>query len=278
MGPVEQALFLLLRPLVKILIRNGVSTNTANELLNATFVSVAEEEFTLPNRKQSDSRISVITGLTRKQVAKYRKMQHVIGDEETQKRNRVERVITGWLRDEDFLDEKSDPLPLPLTGEVSFTTLVMRYAGDVPVRPVADELLRIGNIAMTENGAFRLTVRGYIPKPQSDSSLNLFGTQTADFLSTWDNNLAAKNRDDLRHQSQVSYNRIPVAQQQEFEQLCYRLGRRALEDLDRWLVAKQAPPGTQDTVRLGFGTYQFMGQNEESSDAQEKGNHQGDTG
>ena len=55
----------ILRPLIHILIRNGISYGTFADLAKWLFVDVAKREFAIEARKQTISRVSVITGLTR---------------------------------------------------------------------------------------------------------------------------------------------------------------------------------------------------------------------
>lgn len=254
------ALYRLFRPLVRILIRNGMSSETAEDVLRQAFVDVAETDFKLPNRKQTDSRISVLTGLPRKKVAKVRGKSLVNVQDQAAKFNRAERVITAWLREPDFLDEKGDPRILKLEGKDSFSDLVERHAGDVPVRAVADELLRIGNIAMLESGELRLLVRGYRPRALSDQMLVLLGNHTADFLSTLDYNLDGSNGDKRHYQGQVTYSHIPEQDVPAFKALSARLSQRLLEDLDRWLAETKANARSDgnETVRLGLGIYHVV--------------------
>ncbi len=60
----------ILQPLVRILIRSGISYGEVAELMKTVFVEVAARDFDLPDRKTSLSRIAILTGLTRKEVAK----------------------------------------------------------------------------------------------------------------------------------------------------------------------------------------------------------------
>ncbi len=75
-GPynVKQALLAayrhLLTPLVRILLRNGISYLEFAEVARQVFVDVAGRDFTLPKRKISLSRIAIMTGLSRKEVAR----------------------------------------------------------------------------------------------------------------------------------------------------------------------------------------------------------------
>ncbi|MBW2237417.1 MAG: hypothetical protein JRG85_18770, partial [Deltaproteobacteria bacterium] len=60
----------LLRPLVRILLRNGVPFRAFAEHAKKAYVDVALAELAVEDRKPSLSRASVITGLTRKEVSR----------------------------------------------------------------------------------------------------------------------------------------------------------------------------------------------------------------
>ena len=64
----------LLRPLVRILLRGGISYKTFADLVKWVYVDVAMKEFGIAGRKQSISRVSVITGLSRKEVLRVRRL------------------------------------------------------------------------------------------------------------------------------------------------------------------------------------------------------------
>jgi len=67
-GAVSAAVGRLIRPLVRILLRNGIPFGAFADIVKRVYVEVATEEFGLPGRKQSKSRVSILTGLSRKEV------------------------------------------------------------------------------------------------------------------------------------------------------------------------------------------------------------------
>ena len=58
----------LLRPLVRILLRNNVPHSMFCDFAKWVYVDVALREFQLPGRKRSISRVALLTGLSRKEV------------------------------------------------------------------------------------------------------------------------------------------------------------------------------------------------------------------
>ncbi len=111
------ALARMLRPLVRILLQRGVSFKALSDLLKWLYADVAAEEFDIAGRKQSISRVSVITGLTRMEVARLLDQRKPQDREASEKYNRAARVIAGWRRDTDFRDKRGAPAGLEFKGD-----------------------------------------------------------------------------------------------------------------------------------------------------------------
>jgi len=256
-----EAVMRLLKPLIRILLRQGISCGTFTELARRAYVEVAEKEFKVDGRKQSASRVSVLTGLNRKEVARIKALPPIAESGIDEHYNRAARVISGWLRDEAFHDRKGDPDVLPYEGaEHSFAELVKRYSGDMPTRAVADELLRVNAIEKTIHGELRLTARGYVTSGSDMDKFQVLGTDTRDLIQTIDHNLTHPPQEAL-FQRKVMYDNVPLEHVQGFQRLAARLGQGVLEQLDAWLAErdKDNDPGLDGTgrARLGLGIYQL---------------------
>src|SRR5882672_824106 len=94
----------ILKPLVRVLLRNGIPYRAFADIARQAYVEVAEKEFALPGRAQTASRISTITGLTRKEVTRTRAREPVGDVPSTWPQNRAARVISGWVRDKAYHD------------------------------------------------------------------------------------------------------------------------------------------------------------------------------
>src|SRR5262245_30078545 len=66
------ALTRVLHPLVRLMIARGITFSAAVELLKRVYVEVADQHFRLTDERQTDSRVSLITGLHRKDVKRLR--------------------------------------------------------------------------------------------------------------------------------------------------------------------------------------------------------------
>ncbi|MCB1683399.1 MAG: DUF6502 family protein [Pseudomonadales bacterium] len=245
----------ILHPLVRILLRNGIPSDALTELVRQTYVDVADEEFGIDGKRQTTARISVITGLNRKEVARLRGRDPLSTEAEVQW-NRAATVLGGWLRDGTFLDKKGDPLDLPFDGDgPTFQMLVKRYSGDMQPRAVADELLRVGAVEEVD-GRLRMTTRGYVPSGDPESVADILGIDTAEFIETVDHNMTSE---DKLYQMKVLSTNVPARYLEEFNAYSRRLSHPVLEELNRWLAArdmKQDWTGDDERVVLGLGIYQ----------------------
>lgn len=247
---------------MRILLRNGVPFAALADMAKQAYVDVAFKEFGIPNRKQTVSRVAVLTGLTRKEV---QRLQHSAeqGDHAARAAyNRAARVIAGWVRDPEFADALGEPAVLPLEGDgASFAELVRRYSGDVPARAILDELLRVGAVACeADDQEVQLLTRSYVPAGDASAKLHILGTDVAELIATIDHNLQSSGPD-LRFQRKVSYDNLPVEVIPKLKQLSSERGQALIEDLDAWMAAhdRDATPSVSGTGRkhVSVGIYYF---------------------
>jgi len=257
----NNAILRLLRPLVQVLLRNGISYHVLADLVRWVYVDVAFKSFGIPGRKQTtSSRVSVITGLSRKEVQRLRELEIPVDEDTPERYNRATRVIGGWIRDPLFFHKDNNTLDLPLEGVVSFTSLVKKYSGDMPVRAVLDELLNIGAVAMLEDGAIKLMTRAYLPGADEKAKLDILGTDVADLISTINHNLDARSVQPF-FQRKVSYDNIPEEFLEQFKSLSSAESQTLLEKLSTWLAARDRDinprMGGSGRKRVGVGIYYF---------------------
>src|SRR5262245_20100242 len=88
-----------LRPLVKRLLANDVPFGLLEARLRELFVEVAESELALPGRRQTDSRVSLLTGINRKEVRRIRAAEHGQPGPSSFSMNYATSLISRWLTD-----------------------------------------------------------------------------------------------------------------------------------------------------------------------------------
>jgi Family of unknown function (DUF6502) len=260
-----RAISQLLEPLCRLLLRHNVSFDAFVEIAKRSYVSVAMNDFAIPGKKTSISRASILTGLTRKEVQRLVTLSDDKDSTKAEPVNRATRVLTGWVRDSDYRDSAGNPLPLSVQdGTNSFADLVRKYSGDMPVRAVLDELLRVGAITLRADHRIDLATRAYVPQASEIEKLKIFGSDTADLISTIDHNLQ-HGVTAPRYQRKVLYTTIPASVVPEFQRESAARAQALLEHLDRWLSTKdiKTPDNEPDIerVRLGLGIYHIESTN-----------------
>lgn len=260
----------ILRPLVRVLLRNGVSYGTFADMAKWVYVDVASRDFAIPGRKQTVSRVSVITGLSRKEVSRVQDLPRPDDAAEEERYNRAARVIGGWLLDEAYQSGDSQPRDLAFEeGEATFSTLVKKYSGDVPARAILDELMRVGNVERLENGRLRLMSHAYIPQASAVDKLYILGADTSALISTIDHNLDPEIEQKY-FQRKVRYDNLPNEVLSEFRALSSEKAQQLLEEFNQWLAKRDRDvnPLIEGTGRnvAGIGIYYFENPEGESRD------------
>ncbi len=243
----------LLKPLVRILVRYGIPYRVFADVAKRAYVEVARGEFTIDGRKQTLSRVAVLTGLSRKEVRRVLSLPQADDSAAVARYNRAARVISGWARDPAFRDRAGRPAALPFEdpqGQRDFHALVRRYSGDMPARAVLDELERVGAVERTRDGRIRLAARAYVPQQAETDKLTILGTDAADLIACIDHNLQA-SPDRAFFQRKVAYDNLPAEALEEIRRLASERSQRVLEDLDALMSAsdRDTNPNVQGSGR-----------------------------
>jgi hypothetical protein len=140
----------ILRSVARIFLRFGISYREYCELSKTAFIAVAAEDYGVHGRPTNASRISAMTGLTRKEVGRIRKKiergEELLADRSSP----INEVLDAWHTVDDFRNGKGEPKPLPVSGERgSFEALIRQFAGDIPEGAMRKELQRINAIETT---------------------------------------------------------------------------------------------------------------------------------
>lgn len=240
----------LLNPLVRILIRNGVTATETGELLRQVFVDAAtSEEFQVSGRRLSDTRVAILTGLSRKEVHRLRRegMSVRAGTN----LSRVGRVIAGWNQDPDFTGPYGLPLVLsfeddPSSDAPSFTELVRRHSGDMAPRAMLDELLRTGLAEIDDENRVRNTGRAYIPTELNPAAVERLGKVLSRLADTLDFNNQIDESELKRFERQVVTD-IGLTEEQcrQFNIYLREKCQELLETVDNWLAVQEGRIGAE---------------------------------
>ena len=253
----------LLAPVVKLMIELGVDFRTFADAARRAYIDVAGAEYGIRGRPTNTSRISLLTGINRRDVARLRGEDKTARPDSADESNSLSRVLSGWYLDPDFID--ADGVPRPLARGPELDVLLARYAGDVPGTALIKELQRVGAVAVEDDRVRPLT-RYYMPFELDERSIARYGSVLADLALTVNHNLLSKSRDAARFEGRAVNTRISRREYAEFRALVEQEGERFLEHVDAWLTAHEraaddsdgadpAHRGERPQLRLGAGAY-----------------------
>ncbi|MBF0333200.1 MAG: hypothetical protein HQL40_06055, partial [Alphaproteobacteria bacterium] len=172
----------VLRPLVRILIRNGLTFPSLAGLLKTVYVEEAEHHFALPGKPMTDSRVTLLTGVHRKDVSRLREG----AADEAVSPSLGAQVLGRWIGHPDFRGEDGRPV---LLARSAFDGLVEAVSKDVRPRSLLDELLRSGMVRERDDGLIEVVEAAHLPRGDHDRLAYWFGRNVADHIAAAEHNL-----------------------------------------------------------------------------------------
>lgn len=261
----------LMRPLVRILLRHGVTYAELSEVVKTVYVSIAAHEFRVPGKKMSKARIAIVTGLTRKEVQRISELDSKENAGLKTNLSRIGRVLSGWHTDPDFTGPYGMPLELrydsDIPADATFARLVQRYSGDMTPRAMLDELLRVGAVVETDQNWFKVVRREYVPHTLDPDFLERVGRGVHNFVHTIEMNMQkagpGKGRFErtVRPDSGLRVQDLPL-----FDKYVRQKSQALLEDIDNWLTKLEQPNKKDKVIQTGVGIYHFVVEDDDYDD------------
>jgi Family of unknown function (DUF6502) len=264
----------VLRPLVRLLLRNGVTYTVLAAALKRVFVQVAQTELAARGMPSTDSAVTLLCGVHRRDV---RELTRGLGAADTSADpsaandpaptlplGLAAQVVARWMNAEGFKDAQGNPLALAKNsvgaqvagGAPGFDALVAGVSSDVRPRAVLAELLRLG-VVQEQGGLLVLEGSGFAPRQGFAELAELFAANVHDHAAAAAANLAGEGR--FLEQA-VFVDQITEASAQLVQQAAQRAWKQAFQtvmseaqtrfDAD----AASASPATRNH-RARFGVY-----------------------
>jgi hypothetical protein len=190
----------LMAPLARLLVANGVTYTMFAAAMKRVFLAAAERELQSEGKRITDSALSLLSGVHRKDV------RVLTADEPPPPRavTIASQVTTAWTSEPEYLDAQGNPLPLPMRAAdpsaASFERLAQSISKDFHARSVLDELVRLG-VAEERDGTSRLLRNeGFLPVRDLDQIARQLAANVGDHLSA-----AAANFDAARRGEKPPY-------------------------------------------------------------------------
>ena len=242
-----------MRPIVRFLLRQGLLWQDFAELAKETYVEIARAEYGIDGRPTNNSRVAMLTGLSRREVARVRDILiEAVPAEAERAGNRMARILTAWHTDPEFTTPDGAP---KLLSPVTFEVLLKCYAGDLPHTAVRKEMLKHGLIEELDDGHLRVLQRDFLYSSLDPEIIRQMGIALHDHATTLDHNLNEERPGAPRFERLADNARIPPESVEAFQRFVELRGMEFLKEIDTWLSEHQTEDLGATTVRLGAGAY-----------------------
>lgn len=200
----HECLRILLKPVVRFCLRWSIGIQDWMEASKAVFIEVAQEEMESKGAKVNVSRLSVSTGIRRREVIRIFKM----GESREPNFSYASRIIGQWQSDSDFTTSRGKPRVLSYEGDESeFRELVETISTDVHPGTVLFELERIGAVERSARG-LKLVLTQYSAEHDLREGYSMLAADVEDLVHSAEQNLSRNTRPNLHHTTE--YDNIPL--------------------------------------------------------------------
>jgi hypothetical protein len=249
----EKALRGILRPMVRAMMSNGITAPAFYRIVKQVYVDVSAETL---GEQATDSRVSVMTGVHRRDVKEFRALSDPNAADVRRKVSILSTVVGRWLAGEDTLDPSGSPIPLPRSGDtgITFETLVKSVSRDIRPRTVMDELIRQG-IATLKDDMVHLSVDALVGPADLDQRVLFFAQNVGDHMNAAVQNLLGEEPPNLERA--VFYNHLSDQSVSLIETEARRLSNEALLSINKTAKALQDTDiaAKSGTNRFRFGVF-----------------------
>src|SRR3984885_570887 len=229
------SLLRLLRPLVRIMLREGLTYPHFAAIAQMAFVESAAKDFVEKGMKSSATSVCALTGMTAQEVkAAVIERERFDSSELLEVTNPFARVLHGWHNDRDYVGPYGFPVDLPFEGSpLCITNLTARHAAGVSPHAVLIELQRVGAVTEVGFNVWKPLKQEYIDPSLSPENLGRMASLVESLLSTLENNTRGK-RDgtDLFERTMIVDAPLTSAQLRELQSYLKLFGGQFLQRVD----------------------------------------------
>ena len=260
-----KAVVMLCRPLIRLLIEKGITFPQFRELMKELYVEVADKEFSLDDKKPSDSRVFVLTGVHRKDIKRIRQQSDLADVKITSSASLSGEIVARWASMPDYLDDKGAPRQLAKSGkgEQGFEQLVSSVSKDVRPKVILEEWLRLGMVSLKDDHVI-LKKSAFVTNKEFTEMAYYLGHNVHDHLASCVNNIIADQAPMLERSvyyaslTESSVNKLNAIAGKKGDELLQQLNKQAIKFYD----ADKDKDDANYRIRLGVYWYQAQLDNE----------------
>lgn len=262
----------VLAPVARLMLSKGMTLPAAVELLKQIFVEVAERDLAVDGKGATDSRISLLTGVHRKDVRRLRSLPY-FDTELPEKVSLGAQLVARWTTQPEWLDEQGRPKALARLArkgtQGSFEGLVSSVSRDIRPRSVLDEWLRLGIVAVNDDDEIVLREEAFIPQHGYEEKLAYYGLNLGDHAAAATDNMLESGR--VWFERSVHHDGLAAEDIERIRQQAATSGMDLLRGLHKSALASPAKPTTPGAPqRFTCGVYFYSTDEQPPGDAAAK--------
>ena len=251
----------LLRPLVRILLRNGVSYPEFTDTVKRVFVQVAATDLGQRGAEANAAQISIRTGVSQREALEV--LEGRRGDSIETNLAGITKFLSAWHTEIEYTGPYGLPLELQFEQKTrpDFVSLARTYASGIQPNVLLNQLLSIGAIRQLDDGWLRVLTRTYLPEADVPDSIERIGQAVRYLVETVDFNRQESDQDIRLLERTVSADDgIKEQDVPRFKRYVRGRAQVLLEDIDNWLSQLDKPdPGKGErSVQTGVGIYHYL--------------------
>jgi hypothetical protein len=266
------ALSRLLRPLIRIMLREGLTYSEFALIARAAFVNCAAKDFAVGASDRSSESVATLTGIPEAEIQPLLAQEFVAKAEAPAEPNNFARVLHGWHNDRDYVGPYGFPIDLPFHGpSPSLVALVARHTPGIDADVILRELRRISAVREVGDNIWQPTVQEYIDPTLSPENIRRMGKLVESLLSTLENNTSGdKSRTDLFERTMIVDTPLSKSQLLAFQAYLKVVGGQFLQRVDTFaaidLHEKMGiAPGEVALISAGLQCFLFVEPAEEEA-------------
>lgn len=247
----------LLKPIARFCVTRSIKIQDFVEVAKKAFVEAAAAEVARQDKEASVSRLSVMTGVHRREVMR-------IWSEDSRPKTKTDlvvRVMGTWQADRHF-SARGKPRVLSLEGkDAEFKALVRSVSQDLNPYTVLFELERAGAVERVKNGV-RLRAGAFRPSGGLKDKLELLARDTRDLIQAIEENVFDEPEIPNLH-IKTEYDNIPRQFVPKIREWLLRRGAEFHEEARRFLAQFDADlndklQGKAGGVRAAIGSFSVI--------------------
>ena len=251
----------VIEPLVELMFDSGVTVHELSRLTREIAVRNAARRVIRESGRSSKSRVAIVTGLPRAEVARVLKSNEILSSKRFGQ-HPARKVLAAWFDNPRFLTAEGDPAILPIFGKRrSFEKLVATQSPGTPVRAMLDELTQLNAVEVIADQRVKAKSRVPVSTGLTVGAIYGIGERTRDLLETLTKN--------VRHPSMPFFEGTAVIDDADLKMVS--VARREIEEQGISLInsanallrrssvkSNRATAKSRVKCRLGVTVYYFQ--------------------